>query len=143
MLDRIRQLEARCGLRIGNVFHAGDGNLHPLICYDEKIPGQSELAAEVGAEILRYCIEAGGSLTGEHGIGADKAEYMPRMFSADDLDVMQTRAPRVRSEGPLQSRQGVSDAASLRRSARTLPRTPDREGRAGRTVLMIEHLHRA
>jgi glycolate oxidase len=90
VLDRIRQLEARCGLRIGNVFHAGDGNLHPLICYDEKIPGQSDLAAEVGAEILQYCIDAGGSLTGEHGIGADKAEYMPKMFSADDLDVMLT-----------------------------------------------------
>jgi glycolate dehydrogenase FAD-linked subunit len=61
-----------------------------LICYDEKIPGQSELAAEVGGEILQYCIDAGGSLTGEHGIGADKAEYMPKMFSADDLDVMLT-----------------------------------------------------
>ncbi len=89
VLERIRQLEARCGLRIGNVFHAGDGNLHPLICYDEKVPGQSELAAEVGGEILSYCVEAGGSITGEHGVGADKAEYMPRMFSADDLDVMQ------------------------------------------------------
>ncbi len=89
VLERIRQLEARCGLRIGNVFHAGDGNLHPLICYDEKIPGQSALAAEVGAEILSYCVEAGGSITGEHGVGADKAEYMPRMFSADDIDVMQ------------------------------------------------------
>jgi glycolate dehydrogenase FAD-linked subunit len=88
VLDRIRKLEARCGLRIGNVFHAGDGNLHPLICYDEKIPGQSALAAEVGGEILQYCIDAGGSLTGEHGIGADKAEYMPKMFSDDDLDVM-------------------------------------------------------
>ena len=88
VLDRIRQLEARCGLRIGNVFHAGDGNLHPLICYDEKIAGQSDLAAQVGAEILQYCIDAGGSLTGEHGIGADKAEYMPKMFSDDDLDVM-------------------------------------------------------
>ncbi len=89
VLERIRQLEARCGLRIGNVFHAGDGNLHPLICYDEKIPGQSALAAEVGGEILSYCVEAGGSITGEHGVGADKAEYMPRMFSADDIDVMQ------------------------------------------------------
>ena len=96
VLDRIRQLEARCGLRIGNVFHAGDGNLHPLICYDEKIPGQSALAAEVGAEILSYCVEAGGSITGEHGVGADKAEYMPRMFSADDIDVMQ-RSLRLRS----------------------------------------------
>jgi glycolate oxidase len=89
VLERIRLLGVKSGLRIGNVFHAGDGNLHPLICYDDRIPGQSALAAEVGGEILQYCIDAGGSLTGEHGVGADKAEYMPRMFSADDLDVMQ------------------------------------------------------
>jgi glycolate oxidase len=89
VLDRIRKLEERSGLRIGNVFHAGDGNLHPLICYDERIPGQSTLAEEVAGEILTYCVEAGGSITGEHGVGADKREYMPRMFSDDDLDVMQ------------------------------------------------------
>jgi glycolate oxidase len=89
VLGRIRRLEAASGLRIGNVFHAGDGNLHPLICYDEKVPGQAALAAEVAAEILLYCIEAGGSLTGEHGIGADKACSMPKMFTSDDLAVMQ------------------------------------------------------
>jgi glycolate dehydrogenase FAD-linked subunit len=89
VLNRIRDVERRSGLRIGNVFHAGDGNLHPLICYDEKIPGQAEQAAEVAAEILSYCIEAGGSLTGEHGIGADKAQYMPSMFAAEDLALMQ------------------------------------------------------
>ncbi len=88
VLNRIRQLEARSGLRIGNVFHAGDGNLHPLICYDESVPGQSDRAVEVAAEILSYCIEAGGSLTGEHGIGADKSQYMPTMFSPADLGVM-------------------------------------------------------
>jgi glycolate oxidase len=88
VLNRIRQLEARSGLRIGNVFHAGDGNLHPLICYDEKVPGQADQAAAVAAEILAYCIDAGGSLTGEHGVGADKACHMPRMFSADDLGLM-------------------------------------------------------
>ena len=93
VLNRIRQLEARSGLRIGNVFHAGDGNLHPLICYDEKIPGQPETAEAVAAEILSYCIEAGGALTGEHGVGADKACHMPKMFSADDLALM----TRVRS----------------------------------------------
>jgi glycolate oxidase len=76
-------------LRIGNVFHAGDGNLHPLICYDERIPGQAHLAEEVAGEILTYCVEAGGSITGEHGVGADKRDYMPRMFSDVDLAVMQ------------------------------------------------------
>jgi glycolate dehydrogenase FAD-linked subunit len=89
VLSRIRQLEARSGLRIGNVFHAGDGNLHPLICYDERIPGQADRAVEVAGEILTYCIDAGGSITGEHGVGADKREYMPKMFTDDDLDVMQ------------------------------------------------------
>ena len=88
VLNRIRDLERTSGLRIGNVFHAGDGNLHPLICYDEKVPGQAEHAAAVAAEILGYCVEAGGSLTGEHGIGADKAAYMPRMFSEADLELM-------------------------------------------------------
>ena len=89
VLNRIRALEARSGLRIGNVFHAGDGNLHPLICYDERIPGQADAASDVAAEILSYCIEAGGSLTGEHGIGADKSQYMPTMFTPEDLALMQ------------------------------------------------------
>ena len=89
VLRRIRELEARSGLRIGNVFHAGDGNLHPLICYDESIPGQADHAEQVASEILEYCIDAGGALTGEHGIGADKKKHMPKMFSEDDLDTMQ------------------------------------------------------
>jgi glycolate oxidase len=89
VLGKIRDLSIRSGLRIGNVFHAGDGNLHPLICYDERVPGESDRAVEVAGEILKFCIEAGGSITGEHGVGADKAEYMPQMFTADDLDAMQ------------------------------------------------------
>jgi glycolate oxidase len=89
VLRRIRALEARSGLRIGNVFHAGDGNLHPLICYDESIPGQAEHAEKVASEILSYCVEAGGSITGEHGVGADKKAYMAVMFNDDDLDAMQ------------------------------------------------------
>ena len=89
VLHRIRELGKRSGLRIGNVFHAGDGNLHPLICYDERVPGEADKAGHVAAEILTYCIEAGGSLTGEHGIGADKSQYMPTMFAAEDLALMQ------------------------------------------------------
>ncbi len=89
VLRRIRDLEARSGLRIGNVFHAGDGNLHPLICYDDTVPGQAEHAEQVASEILRYCIEAGGAITGEHGVGADKKAYMSEMFSEVDLDTMQ------------------------------------------------------
>src|SRR5712671_3972763 len=130
VLNRIRALEARSGLRIGNVFHAGDGNLHPLICYDERIPGQSDAAIEVAAEILSYCIEAGGSLTGEHGIGADKSQYMPTMFTPADLALMQrVRAvfdprglcnpgkvfptPRLCGEVPGPYRQHPAEAAGL------------------------------
>lgn len=88
VLRRIRDLEVRSGLRIGNVFHAGDGNLHPLICYDGSVPGQAEHAERVAAEILGYCVEAGGSITGEHGVGADKKGYMRSMFSEADLEAM-------------------------------------------------------
>jgi glycolate oxidase len=88
VLRRISDLSARTGLRIDNVFHAGDGNLHPLICYDERIPGEGEKAAAVASEILMYCVEAGGSITGEHGVGVDKRDSMPKMFSDVDLDVM-------------------------------------------------------
>ena len=94
---RIRALEARSGLRIGNVFHAGDGNLHPLICYDERdARARRTRPTRSPAEILSYCIEAGGSITGEHGVGADKAQYMPTMFTPDDLDADAARA-RARS----------------------------------------------
>src|SRR5204862_2778326 len=89
VLRRIRDLERRSGLRIGNVFHAGDGNLHPLICYDEAIPGQAEHAEAVASEILQYCIDAGEAITGEHGGGADKKADMPKMFDDNDLDAMQ------------------------------------------------------
>jgi glycolate dehydrogenase FAD-linked subunit len=89
VLRRIRTLAERSGLRIGNVFHAGDGNLHPLICYDEAVPGQAEHAEKVAGEILTYCIEAGGAITGEHGVGMDKRAYMAQMFGPDDLDTMQ------------------------------------------------------
>jgi len=89
VLGRIRDLSVRSGLRIGNVFHAGDGNLHPLICYDASVPGQAEHAEKVASEILHYCIEAGGAITGEHGVGADKKAYMSEMFAPVDLDTMQ------------------------------------------------------
>ena len=89
VLRRIRQLEIESGLTIGNVFHAGDGNLHPLVCYDAAVDGQADLAEQVATEILTYCLDVGGSLTGEHGIGADKACHMPKMFTTADLETMQ------------------------------------------------------
>jgi glycolate dehydrogenase FAD-linked subunit len=89
VLRRIAELEREYGLRVGNVFHAGDGNLHPLVLYDERVMGEPERARELADAILVACIDAGGSLTGEHGIGTDKACAMPLMFGEDDLAVMQ------------------------------------------------------
>jgi glycolate oxidase len=89
VLRRIAELEGEYGLRVGNVFHAGDGNLHPLVLYDARVDGEPERARALAEAILEACIDAGGSLTGEHGIGVDKACSMPLLFGADDLDAMQ------------------------------------------------------
>jgi glycolate oxidase len=89
VLARIAALSAESGIRVANVFHAGDGNLHPLVLYDDAVPGQEEAAEEVSGAILDACLEHGGSITGEHGVGVDKSRYMPKMFTADDLDTMQ------------------------------------------------------
>ena len=79
----------RSGLRIGNVFHAGDGNLHPLVLYDGSVEGEAARAKELAERILAACVEAGGSLTGEHGVGVDKACAMPQMFSERDLEAFE------------------------------------------------------
>ncbi|GAA2575936.1 FAD-linked oxidase C-terminal domain-containing protein [Actinomadura fulvescens] len=89
VLASIDALSAESGVRVANVFHAGDGNLHPLVLFDDAEPGAAERAEEVSGKILDLCIEHGGSITGEHGVGVDKARYMPRMFSDTDLDTMQ------------------------------------------------------
>jgi len=88
VLREIAALGAQAGLRIANVFHAGDGNLHPLILYDARVPGEEAKAEQVGGEILRVCLRYGGSITGEHGVGHDKACYLGEQFSADDLATM-------------------------------------------------------
>ena len=85
----IKQTSEKCGLRIPNVFHAGDGNIHPLILYDERYPEQIKRALQAGNDILDKCVELGGSVTGEHGIGAEKIDFMVKQFSKDDLDAMQ------------------------------------------------------
>ncbi|WP_211942006.1 glycolate oxidase subunit GlcD [Cylindrospermopsis raciborskii] len=89
VLTEIEALSQKYGYRIANVFHAGDGNLHPLILFDNSIPGELEKVEEVGGEILKLCVKVGGSISGEHGIGADKKCYMPDMFSDTDLETMQ------------------------------------------------------
>jgi len=89
VLRSIAGLSRDSGVRVANVFHAGDGNLHPLVLFDEAVPGEAERAEEVSGAILDLCIAHGGSITGEHGVGADKAKHMPRMFTESDLDTMQ------------------------------------------------------
>ncbi|MEU8271926.1 FAD-linked oxidase C-terminal domain-containing protein [Sphaerisporangium sp. NPDC049002] len=89
VLAGIEELSARYGIRVANVFHAGDGNLHPLVLFDDAEEGAGERAERVSSEILDLCISHGGSITGEHGVGVDKSRYMPKMFTPEDLDTMQ------------------------------------------------------
>lgn len=89
VLREIEALSEQHGYKVANVFHAGDGNLHPLILYNNAIPGQLEQVEALGGDILKLCVRVGGSISGEHGIGADKRCYMPNMFSPTDLETMQ------------------------------------------------------
>jgi glycolate oxidase len=89
VLSRVNEIVAAHGLRVGNVFHAGDGNLHPNILYDPRKPGEEARVVAAGAEIMKVCAEVGGSISGEHGIGLEKADFMPFIFSAADLALMQ------------------------------------------------------
>lgn len=86
VLAGMRTLSEKYGLRVANVFHAGDGNLHPLILYDANKPGELEKAEAFGADILRLCVRVGGVLTGEHGVGVEKRDLMPEMFTEEDLN---------------------------------------------------------
>ena len=89
VLERIDQLSAEYGLQVANVFHAGDGNLHPLVCYDAARAGEPAQAEELAGLIVKTCVDAGGSITGEHGVGVDKKAYMPSMFGEADLATFQ------------------------------------------------------
>jgi glycolate oxidase len=87
-LAAIQKLSSQYGLRVANVFHAGDGNLHPLILFDGRQEGALEKAEELAGKILDLCISFGGSITGEHGVGIEKRKYLPRMFAPADLQAM-------------------------------------------------------
>jgi glycolate oxidase len=89
VLGRLDELSEEYGMRVANVFHAGDGNLHPLVCYDGRKEGEAERAEELSGRILDACLEAGGSITGEHGVGVDKKKHMPKMFDEPDLAAFQ------------------------------------------------------
>ncbi len=88
VLQRVQEIGERYGLVVANVFHAGDGNLHPNILFDARTPGIRDWVRQAGAEILRVCVEAGGSITGEHGVGVDKQDYLAWMFTPVEIDVM-------------------------------------------------------
>ena len=88
IMRRIQAISKESGLRIGNVFHAGDGNIHPIVLFDERDPKQVERALDASHQILDACIELGGSVTGEHGIGVEKLSFMPKLFAAEDLATM-------------------------------------------------------
>src|SRR3546814_6407612 len=103
------EMSRKYGLRVANVFHAGDGNLHPLILYDANRPGELERAEEFGADVLKLCVEVGGVLTGEHGVGVEKRDLMGTLFTEDDLK--QQRSEEHTSE--LQSLMRISYADSV------------------------------
>src|SRR5690606_13009428 len=86
VLGRIRELSAGYGLDVANVFHAGDGNMHPLILYNANLPGDLEKCEALGADILKLCVEVGGCLTGEHGVGIEKRDLMVVQYAPEDLE---------------------------------------------------------
>jgi glycolate oxidase len=88
ILEEISVMAAETGLRVTNVFHAGDGNLHPIVLYDASVPGQEEIAVDLSMRILYRCVDHGGSITGEHGVGKEKQEAMGYMFREPDLETM-------------------------------------------------------
>jgi glycolate oxidase len=85
VLARINQISAESGLRIANIFHAGDGNLHPLVLFDARVPGETEKALEAGSLCLKACADVGGTITGEHGVGIEKREEMRFVFTEEEI----------------------------------------------------------
>jgi glycolate oxidase len=101
VLRTVSEVSERYGLPIANVFHAGDGNLHPCIVFDQRVHGETEKVVAAGAEILRKCVELGGTLSGEHGIGLEKQAYLPWVFSPVDIAAMRAAHRAFDPEGRL------------------------------------------
>ena len=133
VMSKVNALADEYGFRCANIFHAGDGNLHPNIMFNELDPGATERVLELGGEIMRVCVDAGGSITGEHGVGLEKRSYMEWIFSDADLDAMGQSAPGLRGRRALQPVQGAADRARLRLRARRRDAPPP--GRARRVHL--------
>ena len=117
MMRRVAAISKQYNLRIANVFHAGDGNLHPNILFDMRTPGELDRVIEAGAATLRACIELGGSITGEHGIGLEKKAYIGLLFNEADLEAM-TRVRRAFDpDGRFNPAKLFPDTRQLRRGA--------------------------
>jgi glycolate oxidase len=101
VLRQVQAVARRAGLTVANVFHAGDGNLHPIIIFDARVPGETERVIRAGEEMLRMCVDAGGTISGEHGIGFEKNNYMPWIYSEADLEAMQRIKGALDPEGRL------------------------------------------
>jgi glycolate oxidase len=100
-LKRIDEIGKKYEFQIGNIFHAGDGNLHPIILFDQRDHAQFERAVAAAGEIMQFCVESGGALTGEHGVGMEKNELMPLMFSEADFDLMRRMRGAFNADGRL------------------------------------------
>ena len=136
VLDRIAELSAESGIRVANVFHAGDGNLHPLVLFDDAIPAACEAAEVLSGAILDLCIEHGGSITGEHGVGADKSRYMPQNVRRRRPGHHAVAALRLRPGRPVQPGQDLPHPAAVRRGSRHPAGTASAGGgRRNRAVL--------
>jgi glycolate oxidase subunit GlcD len=148
------RIGAKYGLRVANVFHAGDGNLHPFLCFDARHPEEVLRVKEAGRELMETCVRAGGSITGEHGVGLDKSDYLPLIFNEDDMDTMlRVRAafdptglcnpgkiiptPRTCSEGRAVTRRG--DAATRGRGDKAGGRKQEQE--AGVEAKLVAESH--
>ena len=114
MLAQVYEIAARHDLQVLNVFHAGDGNLHPLLVFDAREPGVMERVHHAGEEIVRASVAAGGVLSGEHGIGLEKRDYMPLMFSDGRPRGPAVAARRVRPARPLEPGQGAAEPGDVR-----------------------------
>jgi FAD/FMN-containing dehydrogenase len=134
VLDRIDELSREYDLQVANAFHAGDGNLHPLVCYDGHAEGEAGRAEELAGEIVIACVEAGGSITGEHGVGVDKKRYMPKMFSESDLDALQSLRCAFHTDGLANPSKVMPPR--LCGEVPALSRAPAREGGPGGALLM-------
>ena len=120
MLDFIGSIEKKYDLHIGNIFHAGDGNLHPLIMYDERDREQTARVVKAAKDIIMRCVEMGGSITGEHGVGLEKSDLMPLIFSENDLELMSRDQESVQSSGAFESREASSHRENVRGTTRRI-----------------------